>query len=434
MTEMVLVFYCNWAVLLCLSVQAYENLALHQTTWQSSTWSYYGLSCTADRAVDGRYTDLAWYGGQCAVSSPGQTTAEWWVDLGGVKYIHHVTIRHVDKNPGFFLGFSVYISNTTAKEDGALGFKDTNYTRATIPNPVNITCPYHGRYVIYYNTRTHPPYPNDYSSFTDISLCEVEVYGCRSLRNYGENCSLECPQNCQNGYCDIVEGTCLACKPGFIGSRCIGCAAGLYGSNCSKNCSMTCGNPGVCHKDTGHCNGSCLAGWEGDMCDNECSIGFHGVNCLQNCSMACGIPGNCDKITGYCNGGCQRGWTGVICEKECAAGLFGNNCSKNCSLTCRDPGVCDKVTGHCNGSCLAGWEGDMCENECSKGFYGVNCVENCSMTCGIPGNCDKITGYCNGGCQRGWTGVNCEEEHSKMRRILLSSSPWMKEGYRGQIV
>ena len=58
-----------------------------------------------------------------------------------------------------FLGYSVYISNTTKKEDGVLCFKDTIYTRATIPNPTNITCQHHGRYVIYYNNRTNPPYP-----------------------------------------------------------------------------------------------------------------------------------------------------------------------------------------------------------------------------------------------------------------------------------
>ncbi|XP_022306485.2 uncharacterized protein LOC111112903 [Crassostrea virginica] len=311
MTGMTLLVCCVWVVLRFLSVQAYENLALHHPVWQSSTWQ---SDTGAERAVDGQYTNLYLNGGQCAASVGGQT-AEWRVDLGGVKNIHHVLIHHADRYPGIFLGFVVYISNTTDKEDGVLCFRDTSYTRATIPNPVNIICPYHGRYVIYYNNRTHPPYPSGYSSDTAIGLCEVEVYGCQSLRNYEKNCSLECPQNCQDGYCDIVEGTCLTCKPGFIGPRCMECAVGLFGNNCSKNCSLTCGNPGVCHKVTGHCNGSCLAGWEGDMCENECSIGLYGVYCLQNCSMTCGIPGDCDRITGYCNGGCQRGWTGARCEE-----------------------------------------------------------------------------------------------------------------------
>lgn len=63
----------------------------------------------------------------------------------------------IDANSGFsarFLGFSVFISNTTSREDGILCFKDTNFTRTTIPESITIACPYYGRYVIF--TTTEP--------------------------------------------------------------------------------------------------------------------------------------------------------------------------------------------------------------------------------------------------------------------------------------
>lgn len=95
-----------------------------------------------------------------------------------ISIIDHILLS--DENNRFtsdFLGFSLYISNTIRKEDGILCFKDTIYTMETIPNPLNISCRVSGRYVIYYNNRTHLPFPKGYSDYAVFTLCEIEVYG-----------------------------------------------------------------------------------------------------------------------------------------------------------------------------------------------------------------------------------------------------------------
>ena len=48
--------------------------------------------------MDGQYTDLREWAGQCAASDVGQSKAEWRVDLGGVKNIHHVFVQYATEN------------------------------------------------------------------------------------------------------------------------------------------------------------------------------------------------------------------------------------------------------------------------------------------------------------------------------------------------
>lgn len=67
---------------------------MHQPAWQSSTLDFY---TGAERAVDGKYTRMMFFEGQCAVSDKGQT-AEWRVDLGGVRSIHNIVIQYMTGN------------------------------------------------------------------------------------------------------------------------------------------------------------------------------------------------------------------------------------------------------------------------------------------------------------------------------------------------
>ena len=86
-TTVVFVKFIVW----CLT----ENLALHEPAWQNSTYmSYTG----AERAVDGKYSNLHSRGGRCAASDLVQTTAEWRVDLGAVRSIHHIVIQYATGN------------------------------------------------------------------------------------------------------------------------------------------------------------------------------------------------------------------------------------------------------------------------------------------------------------------------------------------------
>ena len=76
-----------------------------------------------------------------------------------------------------FLGFSVYVSNTTERADGILCYKDTNFTVYTIPPVINITCIEHAQYVMYYNERLEENTNQGFSEYAFNDICEVEVYG-----------------------------------------------------------------------------------------------------------------------------------------------------------------------------------------------------------------------------------------------------------------
>ncbi|XP_062620191.1 uncharacterized protein LOC134281779 [Saccostrea cucullata] len=211
---------------------AYENIALNNPTRQSR--QYYSTIqppaiFDSSNAVDGLKTNFSSYGGQCVISADGQKNATWWVNLTSIQSIHHIKIYYRTDNTAWgaqngytarFLGFYLYVSNTTRILDGHLCFHDTVYNRSTIPAVVNISCPVHGQYVIYFNERPQATqFADQFSSNAHNELCEVEVYGCNETGVYGLDCSLPCPDtNCR--YCHIETGACQGCNPGYQGRHC----------------------------------------------------------------------------------------------------------------------------------------------------------------------------------------------------------------------
>ncbi|XP_062620192.1 receptor-type tyrosine-protein phosphatase T-like [Saccostrea cucullata] len=379
----------------------YLHNTLQATTFDSS------------KAVDGLKTNLSAFGGQCVISANYEKNATWWVNLKSIHSIHTIRIYYRTENKqwgdsnGFtarFLGFYVYISNTKNKDDGHLCFHDTNNNKSTIPDVVNITCPVHGQYVIYYNIRPQvSKYTSDFSPHAFNELCEVEVYGCKKPGVYGSDlCSLPCPDNCR--YCHIETGACQECKPGYQGHRCdLPCNKSFYGEVCREQCG-NCTNGTTCQHVDGTCTNGCDVGVYGDKCQTPCPVGWHGKNCSDRCSNC----NECDRFTGRCTSPCHVGWKGKVCRKSCDSGMFGQNCSFECGscLKLKDS-QCHPINGSCLKGCDAGYKGGLCKEVCSNGTFGNNCKQSCSVNCKVHKTCNRRTGECEEGCQPGWEGLQC---------------------------
>ncbi|XP_062582655.1 scavenger receptor class F member 1-like [Saccostrea cucullata] len=339
-------------------ILGYENIALRKPTYQSSAYrsnKYADATYDSSNAVDGLRNNLSAFGGQCAISGSRRNTATWWVNLTSIHSIHDIRVYYrTDNLPwgpfnGYtrrLLGFYVYVSNTTDRLGGHLCFHDTNNTAATIPAVIDIPCPVHGQFVIYYNERPkNSTYHREYSYDAHAELCEVEVNGCKRTGVYGPDCSLPCPDaNCR--YCHIETGACQGCKPGYHGHQGeLECDGGTYGQNCGQRCGACLGFK-QCHHINGSCLKGCDAGYEGTFCKNECSRGKFGNNCQQNCNENCGDPLMCNRTTGECDGGCQPGWKGPHCSNTCDGGFYGKNCSLPCGH-CLNSAQCQPLSGSC---------------------------------------------------------------------------------------
>lgn len=88
----------------------------------------------------------------------------------------HITLSTLDPGPYVdrMAGFSLFISNTTSKDEGHCCYKDNSRGNPSVNQ--TISCSIYGRYVIYYNKRSYENV-SFLSQYAYNELCEVEVYG-----------------------------------------------------------------------------------------------------------------------------------------------------------------------------------------------------------------------------------------------------------------
>nr|XP_022307239.1 uncharacterized protein LOC111113335 isoform X2 [Crassostrea virginica] len=268
-----------------------ENVAFNKAA-HYVTYDALGVRKNANVVVDGRklYND-----GECLSIRNFRRLV---IDLGEVLSIHHIT-TYINVSSGLgFLGINVSKRSDSWDYDCGLIYFFSGHTEYYKP------CSFHARYI-------------SLSSLTGdtIDFCDVEIYGCRTPGWYGENCSIPCPQNCQEGRCDISEGTCLECINGYGGPRCgKDCDSGTFGRGCRGICGKCKGN-NTCNRINGRCMEGCHLGFIGLKCDKECDNNTFGQDCIGVCGN-CFKNEHCHHVNGSCLHGCDPGFNGLYCDEE----------------------------------------------------------------------------------------------------------------------
>uniref|UniRef100_A0A8W8NSV0 EGF-like domain-containing protein n=1 Tax=Magallana gigas TaxID=29159 RepID=A0A8W8NSV0_MAGGI len=291
------------------------------------------------------------------------------------------------------------------------------------------------------------------SEFRNTTLAWSTYNGCLKLGYYGENCSTPCPENCENGDCDIVDGTCISCVPGYKGSMCNKACEGKYGMNCSKVCGA-CYEKEQCDYKNGTCPSGCEDGYNGRQCKTVCNNNTYGPNCSMTCGHCIYLYGEkCNHVTGQCPRGCAPGFQGDLCVESIdefknkttvawptyngclKVGYYGENCSTPCPENCEN-GYCDIVDGTCI-SCVPGYKGSMCNKVCNNNTYGPNCSKTCGHCIYLYGEkCNHVTGQCPRGCASGFQGDLCVESRDEFKNKTTVAWPTfngcLKLGYYGE--
>ncbi|XP_065923621.1 receptor-type tyrosine-protein phosphatase epsilon [Magallana gigas] len=386
--------WLNWTFFTFIVTSGYDNLALNKNTNQTNVATSCA-ACVAKNAVDGKISTCM-RTEAIGLTTNNQHETWWYVDLGGVFNLYNIRIQFRNdygmeftmRQRGRFAGFSLYVSNTTDRRTGYLCYHNKDELP---PLDFNINCISHGRFVIFYNERKGGAYPDgSQTSSVFTELCEVTVKGCVGLDVYGSTCDKPCTEHCPEPRCNISNGACYSCAPGWKGDFCKqACSSGYYGKKCITKCDGHCYENKPCNHISGFCGNGCLDGWTGVKCNQPCPPGKYGPGCINSC--ACFNNATCNITTGKCDAGCELGYTGDKCNKSCENLA---DCKSPCNGHCFNNDPCNTTNGLCSSGCAPGYVGTFCNRTCGLGTFGLNCMQNCSSLCN-DSICHHINGSCN---------------------------------------
>lgn len=125
--------------------------------------------------------------------------------------------------------------------------------------------------------------------------------GCVRPDVYGSNCNKLCTDNCREPRCNISNGACFSCGPGWIGDFCKTSKKKVK-SRSHELCGLI-------------CFFMYIKSYILLLCV-ECESGFYGFSCVLPCGGYCKDNKPCNHINGTCSNGCLDGWIGVNCNKR----------------------------------------------------------------------------------------------------------------------
>ncbi|XP_064596018.1 delta-like protein C [Liolophura sinensis] len=251
-----------------------RNVALAQSTRQSSDYSEKGFRFISRLAVDGR-TGYEFYNKPYTCSHTGKNPqpASWTVTLNSQYNIYKFRIynRKCDKCSGRLNGFSLSVGNSSKNYKAC--YQDTTTDPKGPGDIIDEVCNLSG------------PVLGDtvnimISNSPFLSLCEVQIFVC-TPGTYGSACGNRCGQ-CAEGpsACNTLSGLCPEktprCMPGYSGRKCDAeCTRGTYGPDCEGNCGFCAQGSATCNTTSGHCPDR----------EPRCALGYSDLKCATVSSV-----------------------------------------------------------------------------------------------------------------------------------------------------